>query len=95
MARISPKSGLVGITVIVILLYIVAIVVGVFGQVGTAVANTLAANSTALSNYNTVLSNVALVLPFVGILAIVGAIIYLLDMFGIGDILNLGGGGSI
>ncbi len=90
MARISPKAGIVGIVVIIILLYITAIVVGVFGQVGQAVANTLPANSTALTNYNTVLSNIALVLPFVGILAIVGAVVLLLDMFGIGDILNLG-----
>jgi hypothetical protein len=90
MGKMSPKNGLVGITTIVILLYIVAIVVGVFGQVGAAVANTLPANSTALSNYNLVLSNIALILPFVGIVAIVGAIVILLDMFGLGDIFNLG-----
>lgn len=90
MGKMSPKNGLVGITTIVILLYIVAIVVGVFGQVGAAVANTLPANSTALANYNLVLANIALILPFVGIVAIVGAIVILLDMFGLGDIFNLG-----
>ena len=90
--KLSPKNGLVGITTIVILLYIVAIIVGVFGEVGAAVANTLPLNSTALSNYNTTIANVALVLPFVGIVAIVGAIVILLDMFGLGDIFNLGTG---
>lgn len=85
----SPKNGLVGIATIVIMLYVIAIIVGVFGQVGTSVANTLPANSQALTNYNTVIANITLVLPFVGIVAIVGAVVILLDMFGLGDIFNL------
>ena len=58
MSRMSPKNGLVGIATIVIMLYVIAIIVGVFGEVGASVANTLPANSTALTNYNTVISNI-------------------------------------
>lgn len=90
MARLSPKNGLIGIATIVIMLYIIAIIVGTFGQVGNAVNATLPSGSTAASQYQTVLTNVTTILPFVGVIAIVGAVVILLDMFGLGDIFNFG-----
>lgn len=63
----------------------------------TFAQNTISGNNaitvtlgTAASQYNTVYNNVTTILPFVGVIAIVGAVVILLDMFGLGDIFNFG-----
>ncbi len=90
----NAKRALVTLVFLVIIVFVLQLVIGVLGDatavIGQTLTNTAGSNSLAVSQFNQVSTVTGVIIPFIQIVVLVAIVIVILDLFGAGDLLNVG-----
>ena len=90
----EPSKALIGVIALVVLVFVLQLIVGVFGTATATVNNTLVqvagANSVAVSQFHQTGQATTTIIPFINIIVLVALVVILLALFGLKKILDIG-----